>query len=158
MYIYRMIHWVWSTFKSEYGHLKGIFLTCNFAWAFSIPFAISVQKGFAKFWNLTPAQGAVGGVGFQRGLFCLLFGPQPLLQYYLLFGPHPIITVIKNQWWLHYWLQFECQESPMFQHFYRKSDNQNYSSPEFWVYYKQKKVQQHAKNYWKFTIILLEED
>ena len=48
-FTYRMSHRVHATFKLVYGHLNGIFLTSNFAWAFSRPFANSGQKDFAKF-------------------------------------------------------------------------------------------------------------
>ena len=46
--MYRMSHRVLSTFKLVYGHLNGIFLTGNFAWALSRHFANSGPKDFAK--------------------------------------------------------------------------------------------------------------
>ena len=49
-----MIHWVHTTFKLVYGHLNGIFLTSNFAWAYSRHFANSGQKDRAKFPNFDP--------------------------------------------------------------------------------------------------------
>ena len=49
-----MIHRVLSTFKLVYGHLNGIFLTGNFAWAFSRPFVNSGQKDRAKYPNFDP--------------------------------------------------------------------------------------------------------
>ena len=46
--IYRLIHWVHTTFKLVYGHLNGIYLTGNFVWAYSRHFANSGQEDRAK--------------------------------------------------------------------------------------------------------------
>ena len=49
-----MSHRVLSAFKLVYGHLNSIFLTGNFAWAYSRHFTNSGQKDRAKFPNFDP--------------------------------------------------------------------------------------------------------
>ena len=97
--IYRMIHWVLSTFKLVLGHLNGIFFSSNFVWAFSQHFVNSGQKDRAKFSNIDPCtlhsvQQDVAG--FRRHLFTCFLGHTPLLQYYLLFGPHPLLQLWRT--------------------------------------------------------------
>jgi hypothetical protein len=54
MLVYRMTHKVLSTFKLVYRQLNGIFLSGNFALAFSRLFVNSGQKDPAKFQNFDP--------------------------------------------------------------------------------------------------------
>jgi hypothetical protein len=75
--VYRMIHWVLSTFKLVYGHLNGIFLTGNFAWAFSKLCVNSGQKDMAKFPNFDPCTVCTKILRVSRGVYLPAFWATP---------------------------------------------------------------------------------
>ena len=68
-----MVHWVLPTFKLVYRHLNGIFLTVNFAWAFSRTFVNSDQKDWVKFPNFDHCTGCGRNGWFSKGGYLSAF-------------------------------------------------------------------------------------
>ena len=90
--IYRIIHWVWSTFKTVKGHLNGTLLTGNSTWGFSIYFANMGQEDGAKFLNFDPCTACGKTLPVSGGVYLPAFGATPLIIALPAFGATPPIV------------------------------------------------------------------
>jgi hypothetical protein len=85
-------------FKLIYGQLNGIFLTGNFAWAFSRPFVNSGQKHRAKFLNFDPCTVCGKTLQVSRAVYLPAFWAKPPYYSRTCFLGHTLLQLQRTNY------------------------------------------------------------